>query len=77
MILDLINDRRVEATVELAEEIEDKFWALNPGSTSDHPLGVKSWIVRSTETTFGFNGGNPTNYTGGIGGLNSTTFPLP
>ena len=76
MIVDLIKSRRVEATVDLAEEIEDKFWADNAGESSDAPLGVKTWIVRGgATTTFGFNGGNPTNYSGGVGGLNSTTFP--
>ena len=75
MIVDLIKERRVEAMVELAEEIEDKFWADNAGASSDFPLGVKTWIVDDNSTTFGFNGGNPTNYSGGVGGLNSTTYP--
>ena len=74
MIVDLIKSRRVEATVELAEEIETAFWADNSGVSSDKPLGVKTWLVRDGGTG-GFNGGNPPNYSGGIGGLNSTTFP--
>ncbi|KKK43276.1 hypothetical protein LCGC14_3168680, partial [marine sediment metagenome] len=74
-IVDLVAERRVESMVELAEEVEDKFWADNPGVTSDTPLGIKTWFVSNSATTFGFNGGNPTNYSGGVGGLNSTTYP--
>ena len=74
-IVDLVATRRVEAMVQLAEEIEDKFWAENPGVTSDHPLGIKTWFVRNSTAAFGFNGGNPDNYSGGVGGLNSTTYP--
>ncbi len=73
MIVDLIKERRVEAMVEMAEEVEDKFWAAASGTTTDAPLGINTWLVRNATT--GFTGGNHANFSGGLGGISSTTFP--
>ena len=71
-IVDLIKVRRADAMISLAELIEETFWGkpLNSSDTTT-PWGVKYWMV--SNATQGFNGGNPSGFTGGAGGLSSTT----
>jgi hypothetical protein len=71
-VVDEVRLRRVDAMVDMAEEIETKFWSL-PSSTSADPFGAQYWIVYNA--TDGFTGGNPSGYTSGPGAINTTTYP--
>lgn len=73
-IVELIKVRRADAMISLAERMETDFWS-KPADSSDEttPFGVLYWIVSNATT--GFNGGNPAGFSGGAGGLSSTTYP--
>lgn len=73
-ILDLIKIRRFAGLVSWAKLVEAAFWT-KPASSSDTttPFGVDYYIVKNA--TEGFNGGNPSGFSAGAGGLSSTTYP--
>lgn len=77
-ILNLIEERRHMAMLDLAEYMEDVGWG-KPDSSTDKltPYGVAYWIVKSTgKTDIGdctFNGGNPSGFSDGAGGIDSDT----
>lgn len=63
------------------EGMEERMWT-KPAAETDKPRkpwGLPTWIVKDTSgsaaTAFGFNGGNPTGWTNGVGGLSSSTYP--
>lgn len=72
-IVDLIKVRRADAMISLAKLLESTFWG-KPATSADTttPYGLDYWIVYSATT--GFNGGNPTGFSDGCGGLDSTTY---
>lgn len=72
-IVDLLKVRRADAMISLAELMEDLFWD-DPEDDNLSPFGIPYWIVKDTSTAGGFNGGNPTNFSGGAGGLDSSTY---
>jgi hypothetical protein len=57
------------------ELMEEALWSMpsGPDASPRPPSGIPYWIVKSATT--GFNGGNPSNFTSGAGGLSSTTYP--
>jgi hypothetical protein len=67
-IVELLKVRRADAMISLAELMEDNFWS-KPATSSDELqiFGVPYWIVSNATT--GFNGGAPTGFTAGAGGL--------
>lgn len=65
-IVDLAKGRRVDGMVSLAKKMETNFWN-DPPSDGETPFGVPYWMPRNTSQ--GFNGGNPTNFSAGAGGL--------
>lgn len=73
-IVELLKIRRKDAMGHLAEVMETAGWG-KPTTSSDNttPFGIKMWIVNNTST--GFNGGNPSGFTSGAGGLSSSTYP--
>ena len=73
-IVDLIKVRRSDAMISLALLLEQAFWG-KPGDSTDNttPFGLFYWMVNNAST--GFNGGNPSGFTSGAGGLSSTTYP--
>jgi len=72
-IFDLITARRFDSMVDLAKLLENDFWS-KPSSSSDTttPFGLGYWIVYNATT--GFNGGNPSGFTAGAGGIDSDTY---
>lgn len=81
-IVDMVKTQRAAAMISLAKDFERSLWTAPTASTQDKKwFGVPYWIVRkvsgsSAATSTGeFGGGNPTGFTSGAGGLNSTTYP--
>lgn len=59
------------------ELMEQFMWTAPSGPVSSSadirvPFGIPYWVVQST--TEGFNGGNPSGFTSGAGGINSNTY---
>lgn len=72
-IYDLIKSTRHAAMMDAAELHEQNFWTKPTDSTDDiKPFGVPYWIVYNA--TLGLNGGNPSGFTAGAGGLSSTAY---
>jgi hypothetical protein len=67
-IYNLVKVRRADAMISQAALMEEQFWG-DPAAT-DEIFGIKYWIVRSA--TAGFNGQNPTNFSGGPGGIDAS-----
>lgn len=72
-IVDLVETRRAQAMIALAELMEKNFWG-KPADSGDEltPYGVQYWIVPNS--TKGFNGGNPDGFSDGPGGLDASTY---
>ena len=72
-IVDLVKIRRHDAMVDLAKHLETRFWA-KPDTSADNLriFGVPYWIVYNSSE--GFNGGNPSGFSGGAAGLDSSTY---
>ncbi len=71
-IVNLVQSRRIDAMISLAEIMEANFWGPPVAATDTvTPWGVNTWIVKNA--TEGFNGGAPSGYT--TIGLNPTTYP--
>lgn len=75
-IVDLVETRRAQAMMGLADLMEDIFWG-KPDDSDDTltPYGVEYWIVKASSGEDGFVGGNPDGFTSGCAGLNATTYP--
>lgn len=73
-IVEEIKVRRADAMISLAELVEADFWSKPTDSTdAEKPFGVPYWITWGSGTQ-GFNGGNPSGFTAGRGGIDSGTF---
>lgn len=71
-VVDLLNARRVSAFISWAEKIEDQGWNKPATSSNETDVwGIPTWVVKASSTTGGFNGGNPSGFTSGVG-LDST-----
>lgn len=72
-LVNLVEERRNGSLTSLAELMERNFWG-KPDSSADEetPFGIKYWIV--TNATEGFNGGNPTGFDDGPGGLDCDVY---
>ena len=76
-IVDLLLERRVDALLSLAVKMEDNFWS-KPDDSGDllEPYGVPLWIVSTNSTATGaFEGGNPSGFSAGAGGIESVANP--
>jgi len=72
-IIDIVKTKRADAMISLAELIEEIIWSKPDDDTDNEtPFGIPYWVVSNATT--GFNGGNPTGFTSGAGGLSSTTY---
>jgi len=75
-VLSTLKLRRAGALVSQADHMEAQFWS-KPASSSNELecFGVPYWVVSDTTTAAGaFNGGNPSGFTSGAGGLDSSTY---
>jgi len=72
-IVDLVQTRYVGMMVSLFELMEEILWG-KPDDDSDvkTPYGMRYWILRNA--TEGFYAGNPTGFSLGRGGINSTNY---
>jgi hypothetical protein len=67
-VVDLLKSRRVDALISQAELMEHDFWSKPESIADKKPIfGIMYWIVKNV--TLGFNGGAPTGFSGGAGGL--------
>ncbi len=73
-IVDLVETRYTGMMISLFELLEDLLWGkpVDDSNVLD-PYGVAFWIVKNA--TEGFNGGNPSGFTSGRGGISSVTQP--
>lgn len=61
----------------MAELDEENFWTKPTSSSDKRPAGLPYWIVKDPSTTpeGAFNGGNPSGFTSGAAGIDSTVYP--
>jgi len=72
-IVDLIQTRYVAMMVSLYEYLEAVLWGKPVDDTDTlTPFGIAYWVVKNA--TEGFTGGNPSGFTSGRAGINSTTY---
>lgn len=71
-IVDLLKVRRSDCMLAITEKLESQWWS-KPADSADklNMFGVPYWVVANATT--GFNGGDPTGFTGGAGGLTVAT----
>lgn len=73
-IVDLLTSQRFASLLSLAVLMEREFWNKPTDSTDTTEIfGIPYWIVKNAVD--GFNGGNPTGFDAGAGGLSTTTYP--
>ena len=73
-IVSLMESKRADMMISLADLMEDEFWSKPDDSNDKLELfGVPYWIVKNSST--GFNGGDPSGFTSGAGGLDTATYP--
>ena len=69
--------REQDALSDMAELLEEQMWGA-PTSPSDSltPMGIPFWLQKTNSTAEGaFEGGNPSGFSGGAGGIDSPTYP--
>lgn len=74
-IVDLVKSRYVAMMVSFYEYLEDILWS-KPADSSDErtPYGLAYWVTKTTSTTGGFNGSNPTGFSSGRAGISTSTY---
>ncbi len=83
-LLDMVQVQEDKSATDTAEYFETFFWG-KPATSADTltPYGIKMYVKKSitgtsagdswTTNAGGFNGGNPTGFTSGVGGVSSST----
>lgn len=72
-IVNLIKTKYVAMMIAFFEYLEETLWSKPTDSTDlKTPYGLLYWVVKNA--TEGFNGGNPTGFTSGRGGISSDTY---
>lgn len=75
LVFNIIKPRRAGAMIDLAKELESKFFGAPPATTDTHlPYNLKYWVVYDSSQSDGFNGGAPSGHTT-VGGINPSTYP--
>lgn len=74
LVTRVIEPRRADAMISLAEEIENKAWSCPAMANTVDPYGIPYWVVKASSDTEGFNGGLPSDHTT-VAGVNLTTTP--
>lgn len=66
-----------DAQSDMAELDEENLWSAPTSSSDRRPMGIPFWVQKDATTTpgGGFNGGNPSGFSDGAAGVNSTTYP--
>lgn len=75
-IVRLLKIREHDALSQIINRQETAIWTAPSSSTDSTLMGVPFWIKKDATTTVGgaFNGGNPTGFSSGAGGISSTTY---
>jgi hypothetical protein len=76
-LLDYLSVREDYANRDYVEFMEDQTWLGGSSSSSSPPdfIGLVDWFQKyQSSSAFGFNGGNPTNWSAGLGGLSRSTY---
>jgi len=72
-IVNYIKTKYVAMMVSFYEYLEETLWSKPTNSTDvKTPYGLTYWVVKNA--TEGFNGGNPSGFTSGRGGISSSTY---
>lgn len=73
-IVNFVNEKRSDMKLDAAKKFEQFTWS-KPADSSDEetPYGIPLWVVKND--TEGFTGGNPSGFTSGAGGIDSSTYP--
>jgi len=72
-IVDYVKTKFTAMQVSLWEMLEDQLWGKPVDSTDlITPYGIAYWVTRAA--TVGFNGGNPSGFTAGRGGIDTGTY---
>lgn len=76
-LVEEIKVREHDALSDLAELNEENLWNEPTSSTDKRPMGIPFWFQKDTNTAANdgtLNGRNPSGFSGGCGGLSSTTY---
>lgn len=72
-IVDLVHSRYTAMMISLYEYLEAVLWGKPADSTDNKtPFGIAYWIVKNASE--GFNGGNPTGFSAGRAGIDTSTY---
>jgi len=80
-LIDLLGSRRASEQVGALDDLEAKGWGAPTDSTDaeEIPMGIPFWVQKKltggTYPTGGFEGGDPSGFTGGAGGLDVSSYP--
>ena len=76
-IINELQIREHDAMNSMVELNEENLWSAPTSTTDTRPMGIPFWLQKDATTTpeGGFNGGNPSGFTGGAAGVSSTTYP--
>lgn len=64
-----------DALSDMAELNEENLWSAPTGTSDKRPMGIPFWVQKDATSSAGFNGGNPSGFSGGAAGIDSTTYP--
>ena len=69
--------REHSALSDMVELQEENLWTEATSTTDRRPWGIPFWLQKDATTTVGggFNGTNPSGFSGGRAGISSTTYP--
>lgn len=75
-IVRILQMREHDALSDMAELMEENLWNAPTSSADTRPMGIPFWLIKDSSTTpeGAFNGGNPSGFSGGAGGVDSSTF---
>jgi hypothetical protein len=77
-IVDILKVRDHDAMSDLAELNEENLWSAPTGTSDKRPMGIPFWLQKDTNTAANdgtMNGRDPSGFSGGRGGISSTTYP--
>jgi hypothetical protein len=73
-IVSILKERIHGSKNDFVEGFEPLVWTSPASSTEKRPLGIPSYVVKSTSTGGSFAGGNPSGFSSGVAGIDSSTY---
>lgn len=75
-IVRILKVREHDALNSMAELNEENLWSAPTGTSDRRPMGIPFWLQKDTTTApaGGFDGGNPSGFSAGAGGIDSATY---